>query len=153
MASRMALPDGTLSGSISRWVARPPSSGATRAFDLVIAADGVHSVTRDKALGSGHVQDLGYRVSIFSVPNHLGLDREEVTYVSPGRTALMYSTAQDTGAKAMATRAGVWLSMKFLALLWKLPTKDKVLAKFTEPINHAANAITLRDYPVRCSAA
>jgi hypothetical protein len=40
-------------------------------------------------------------VSIFSVPNHLELDREELTYVSPGRTVLMYSTAQDTGAKAM----------------------------------------------------
>ena len=31
--------------------------------------------------------------SIFAVPNHLGLDREELTYVGPGRTALVYSTA------------------------------------------------------------
>jgi 2-polyprenyl-6-methoxyphenol hydroxylase-like FAD-dependent oxidoreductase len=53
------------------------------------------------AFGDGYVRDLGYRVSIFGVPNHLGLDREEMTYVSPGRTVLMYSTAQDVGAKAM----------------------------------------------------
>jgi 2-polyprenyl-6-methoxyphenol hydroxylase-like FAD-dependent oxidoreductase len=256
------------------------ASGVTRTFDLVVGADGVHSVTRAKAFGpADHVRDLGYRVSIFSVPNHLDLDREEVTYVSPRRTALMYATAQDAGAKAMflfaddapmpadgrryvadryategwevptllehmgpdfyldtvcqvrmdrwsngrvalvgdaaycasvasgqgtslalvgayvlagelaaasdheqgfagyeaalrefvevnqklgpanikrmvlASRAQVWLSMKLLSLLWKLPTRDKMIAKVTEPINRAANAILLKDYPVRCSAA
>jgi 2-polyprenyl-6-methoxyphenol hydroxylase-like FAD-dependent oxidoreductase len=79
------------------------ASGTTRTFDLVVGADGLHSVTRAKAFGpdADHVRDLGYRVSIFSVPNHLELDREELTYVSPKRTVLMYSTAQDTGAKAM----------------------------------------------------
>ena len=71
------------------------ASGTTRTFDLVVGADGLHSVTRAKAFGpdADHVRDLGYRVSIFSVPNHLELDREELTYVSPKRTVLMYSTA------------------------------------------------------------
>jgi hypothetical protein len=44
---------------------------------------------------------LGHYIAIFSVPNHLELDREEVTYVGPGRTALAYSTAGEGGAKAM----------------------------------------------------
>jgi len=79
------------------------ASGGTRTFDLVVGADGLHSVTRALAFGeeSRFVRDLGYRVSIFSVPNHLDLDREELTYVSPHRTVLMYSTARDAGAKAM----------------------------------------------------
>ncbi len=79
------------------------AGGTTRRFDLVIGADGLHSNTRALAFGeeSRYVRDLGYHVSIFSVPNHLELDRWELTYVGPGRTALMYSTAQDTGAKAM----------------------------------------------------
>lgn len=78
------------------------AGGATRAFDLVVGADGIHSATRTMAFGPGdHVRDLGYRVSIFSVPNHLGLDREEVTYVSPDHTVLVYSTAREAGAKAM----------------------------------------------------
>ena len=77
------------------------ASGLTRTFDLVIGADGLHSRTRGLAFGDGHVRDLGHRVSIFSVPNHLDLDREELTYVSPGHTVLVYSTAQDAGAKAM----------------------------------------------------
>lgn len=76
-------------------------SGATETYDLVVGADGVHSRTRGLAFGDGGVHDLGYYVSIFSVPNHLGLDRWELTYVGPGRTALVYSTARDASAKAM----------------------------------------------------
>ncbi|HEX6358544.1 FAD-dependent monooxygenase [Actinophytocola sp.] len=77
------------------------ASGVTRTFDLIVGADGLHSATRTKAFPGNHVRDLGYRVSISSVPNHLGLDREELTYVSPHRTVLVCSTAQDTAAKAM----------------------------------------------------
>ena len=80
-------------------------SGDTGTFDLVIGADGVHSRTRALAFGAeadaGAVRDLGYYVSIFSVPNHLELDRWELTYVGPGRTALVYSTARQDDAKAM----------------------------------------------------
>lgn len=46
----------------------------------------------------------------------------------------------------VSTRAGVWFSMTFLALLSKLPGKDRMFAKVVEPIHRAANAITLRDY-------
>lgn len=79
------------------------ASGVSRTFDLVVGADGLHSVTRAKVFGDEgeYVRDLGYRVSIFSVPNHLDLDREELTYVSPRRTVLMYATAREAGAKAM----------------------------------------------------
>ncbi|KQV13814.1 FAD-dependent monooxygenase [Kitasatospora sp. Root107] len=80
------------------------ASGLVREYDLVIGADGLHSVTRALAFDrdeSRFIHDLGYYIAIFGVPNHLGLDREELTYVGPGRTALTYSTAQETGAKAM----------------------------------------------------
>ncbi|WP_405490777.1 hypothetical protein [Streptomyces sp. NBC_00096] len=78
-------------------------SGAHRAFDLVVGADGLHSNTRALVFGpeGRFIRDPGYYVSIYSVPNHLDLDRWELTYVSPLRTALTYSTAKDTGAKAM----------------------------------------------------
>ena len=79
------------------------SSGRTESYDLVIGADGVHSTTRALAFGpeERYVHDLGYRIAIATVPNHLGLDREEVTYVGPGRTTLVYSTAGEATAKAM----------------------------------------------------
>ncbi|MFI5861396.1 FAD-dependent monooxygenase [Streptomyces sp. NPDC051546] len=78
-------------------------SGANRVFDLLVGADGLHSHTRALVFGPEErfIRDLGYYVSIYSVPNHLDLDRWELTYVSPLRTALTYSTAKDTGAKAM----------------------------------------------------
>jgi len=74
-----------------------------RTFDLVVGADGLHSNTRELVFGeqSQFIHHLGYYAAIFSVPNHLSLDREEMIYPRPGKTALMYSTRQDTEAKAM----------------------------------------------------
>ena len=79
------------------------AGGSTRTFDLVVGADGLHSHTRSLAFGPEDklVRDMGYYVSIFSVPNHLDLDRWEMTYVAPRRTALTYATAREPGAKAM----------------------------------------------------
>jgi hypothetical protein len=79
------------------------ASGRVGAYDLAVGADGLHSATGALVFGdeSQFVRDLGYYVSIFSVPNHLGLDRWELIYVGPGRAALIYSTAKDAGAKAM----------------------------------------------------
>ncbi|MFG1681319.1 FAD-dependent monooxygenase [Nonomuraea sp. NPDC049269] len=76
---------------------------APRRFDLVVGADGVHSNTRRLAFGeeSAFVRDLGYYISICTVPNRLGLDREEAVHAAPGRTANVYSTRQDTNAKAL----------------------------------------------------
>ncbi|MFB4298208.1 FAD-dependent monooxygenase [Actinomadura sp. NTSP31] len=78
-------------------------SGASRTFGLVVGADGLHSATRSLAFGPEErfVRDLGHRISIFSVPDHLGLDREEVTCIGPGRTTLAYSVDGDADAKAM----------------------------------------------------
>ncbi|KAB8190698.1 FAD-dependent oxidoreductase [Nonomuraea phyllanthi] len=75
---------------------------APRRFDLVVGADGAHSVTRRIAFGeeSRYARDLGYYISICTVPNTLGLDREEAVHAAPGRTANVYSTRQDTRAKA-----------------------------------------------------
>ncbi|MFE9562717.1 FAD-dependent monooxygenase [Streptomyces sp. NPDC006487] len=60
-------------------------SGARRVFDLVVGADGLHSNTRALVFGPEErfIRDLGYYVSIYSVPNHLDLDRWELTYVPP----------------------------------------------------------------------
>jgi 2-polyprenyl-6-methoxyphenol hydroxylase-like FAD-dependent oxidoreductase len=77
--------------------------GRPRAFDLVVGADGLHSGVRALAFGeeSRFLRHLGHYVSIFTVPNHLHLDREEVLYAAPGRTTNVYSTRQDRRAKAL----------------------------------------------------
>jgi 2-polyprenyl-6-methoxyphenol hydroxylase-like FAD-dependent oxidoreductase len=76
---------------------------APRTFDLVVGADGLHSNVRSLVFGdeSQFIRDLGYHISIFTTPNHLGLDRWELMHPAPGKSAGMYSTRQDAQAKAM----------------------------------------------------
>jgi 2-polyprenyl-6-methoxyphenol hydroxylase-like FAD-dependent oxidoreductase len=57
--------------------------GAPRRFALVIGADGLHSTTRRLAMGDVPLSHLGAYISIFTVPNDLRLDREEVMYSEP----------------------------------------------------------------------
>lgn len=74
-----------------------------REFDLVVGADGLHSHTRRLAFGpeSPYRRFLNGHVSIFTIPNHLELDREVRLYNSPGRLVAMYHTPRARGAKAL----------------------------------------------------
>lgn len=72
------------------------TSGAQRRFAYVIGADGLHSATRRLVLGEVPLTYLGAYISIFTVPNHLGLDHEEVMYSEPGRLVFVYSDGGDT---------------------------------------------------------
>lgn len=47
------------------------------------------------------VHDLGHGVAIYSVPNDLGLDREELLHPDVGRCVSAYSTAGSADARAM----------------------------------------------------
>jgi len=64
-----------------------------RTFDLVIGADGLHSVTRKLAFGDEDefLKRLGLYVSFYSIPNFLGLDRTEIEYFSPKGFAIAYA--------------------------------------------------------------
>ncbi|MEW9532596.1 FAD-dependent monooxygenase [Microbispora sp. NPDC049125] len=74
-----------------------------RTFDLVVGADGLHSNVRALAFGeeTPFIHHLGHYISIFTVPNHLGLDRTEVMHPAPGRSVGMYSTRSAADAKAL----------------------------------------------------
>ncbi|MEV6245703.1 FAD-dependent monooxygenase [Streptomyces sp. NPDC051742] len=76
-------------------------SGTVRRFDLVVGADGLHSNTRRLALGpeERYKRHLGAYVSIFTAPNHLGLDRWETYHALPGKLVSVYSSAGESDAK------------------------------------------------------
>jgi 2-polyprenyl-6-methoxyphenol hydroxylase-like FAD-dependent oxidoreductase len=61
--------------------------GAPRRFDLVVGADGLHSLTRRLVFGdeSRYLRFLDHYVAGFGVPNGLGLDRTGRVYSEPGR--------------------------------------------------------------------
>jgi 2-polyprenyl-6-methoxyphenol hydroxylase-like FAD-dependent oxidoreductase len=77
--------------------------GRPRSFDLVVGADGLHSNVRARAFGdeAQFLRYLGCYISIFTVPNHLGLDHWELFYTAPGRLANIYSAGQPGEAKAL----------------------------------------------------
>ena len=71
--------------------------GARRTFDLVVGADGIHSHTRGLVFGpeERYHRYLGYCFAGFTLPNHLGLAHEGVTWNTPGRAAVLFA-AGDT---------------------------------------------------------
>ncbi|MFE6712878.1 FAD-dependent monooxygenase [Streptomyces sp. NPDC057695] len=76
-------------------------SGAVRRFDLVVGADGLHSNTRRLTFGpeERYKRHLGAYISIFTAPNHLGLDRWETYHALPGKLVCVYSSAGESDAK------------------------------------------------------
>jgi len=78
-------------------------NSAPRTFDLVVGADGLHSNVRNIVFGGDHsfVKDLGYYVSICTIPNHFKLDHREISYPSAGKLINVYSTHRQQEAKAL----------------------------------------------------
>jgi len=78
-------------------------SGATRSFDVVVGADGQHSVTRRLAFGpeSTFTRRFGAYLSIFGIPNLFDLEDRALLYNEPGLAAATYSTVGNRSAKAL----------------------------------------------------
>lgn len=73
-----------------------------RTFDLVIGADGLYSTVRRLTFGdeSQFSKEFGVYVSVFSIPNFLGLDAAEIEYHSLQRFVNVYRDRKDVQAKA-----------------------------------------------------
>jgi len=72
-----------------------------RIFDLVVGADGLHSVVRKLAFGdeAQFLHELGLCVSVFTIPNFLNLDRWEIEYFEPRKMVNMFNSRGDPDAK------------------------------------------------------
>jgi 2-polyprenyl-6-methoxyphenol hydroxylase-like FAD-dependent oxidoreductase len=78
------------------------SGGEIREVDVVVGADGLHSNVRALVFGeeSQFLRDLEMYLCVFSVTNHLDLDRTEMQYSERGRVAAIWATRDDVNAKA-----------------------------------------------------
>jgi len=83
--------------------------GSPQTFDLVIGADGLHSITRRLAFGEEHqfLHFLGGYLAVFTVPNYLHLHQRMLGYGEVGRTAAIYPVHQTGQARVI--------------LLWRTP--------------------------------
>lgn len=104
------------------------AGGGQRRFDLVIGADGLHSATRRQVLGEVPLRHLGAYITVFDVPDDLGLDREEVFYSTPGRMCFAYRTGPEQPAKVGLVFASdepglgrEGLAERFAAMKWRVP--------------------------------
>jgi 2-polyprenyl-6-methoxyphenol hydroxylase-like FAD-dependent oxidoreductase len=76
--------------------------GRRRRFDLVVGADGLHSKVRSIVFGDerSFVRNLGYYVSIFTIPNFLNLDHSGLYYGTLGKKVGIFSGGDAHEAKA-----------------------------------------------------
>jgi 2-polyprenyl-6-methoxyphenol hydroxylase-like FAD-dependent oxidoreductase len=77
--------------------------GADRTFDLVIGADGLHSITRRLAFGDEYqfLRFLGGYFAAFTVPNYLGLQQRMLGFADVGRTAAIYPVHETGQARVL----------------------------------------------------
>jgi 2-polyprenyl-6-methoxyphenol hydroxylase-like FAD-dependent oxidoreductase len=83
--------------------------GSPQRFDLVIGADGLHSITRRLTFGEEHqfLHFLGGYLAVFTVPNYLDLHQQMLGYGDVGRTAALYPVRGTRQARVI--------------LLWRTP--------------------------------
>ncbi|WP_433434750.1 FAD-dependent monooxygenase [Nonomuraea sp. CA-141351] len=76
--------------------------GATRRFDLVIGADGLHSSVRRLAFGpeAGFLRHMGHYFAFANADAALGEDRWVTMYNQPGKMAGLYRSGKHDQAKA-----------------------------------------------------
>lgn len=72
------------------------AGGGTERFDLLVGADGIHSVTRGLVFGpeAGFARYLGCHLASFPVPDRYDLGRVRAHYTEPGRQTVVYPTGQ-----------------------------------------------------------
>jgi 2-polyprenyl-6-methoxyphenol hydroxylase-like FAD-dependent oxidoreductase len=77
--------------------------GPQQTFDLVIGADGLHSITRQLAFGEEHqfLHFLGGYLAVFTVPNYLDLHQRMLGYAEVDRTAAIYPVRETGQARVL----------------------------------------------------
>jgi 2-polyprenyl-6-methoxyphenol hydroxylase-like FAD-dependent oxidoreductase len=123
-------------------------SGAKDGYDIVVGADGVHSRVRSLAFGPEprFVHPLGSAMAIGTVPNALGLVREQLSYNDVQRIATVKSAGGDRELKVCVfypmkrehfdpfdvERQKRQVREAFASSGWELPTLVEAMTRSTD---------------------
>jgi len=79
------------------------SDGAEQSYDLIIGAEGLHSDVRRLTFADDEqlVQDLGYYMATFRLPNYFNLEHWELCYPSSHKVIQVYNDRRKKTARAM----------------------------------------------------
>jgi 2-polyprenyl-6-methoxyphenol hydroxylase-like FAD-dependent oxidoreductase len=96
-------------------------SGIEETYDLVIGADGLHSIVRRLAFGPerDYVRHLGYYIAGWEMPNTLGITGDALMYNVPGRMASVGADRRDPA------RAGTMVLFKSPELAYDRGDRDE----------------------------
>jgi 2-polyprenyl-6-methoxyphenol hydroxylase-like FAD-dependent oxidoreductase len=77
--------------------------GGPRTFDLVVGADGLHSMVRELAFGpkAAFSKPMGYAFATFALPNHLNLKHSGLSHLAGDRSVNLFPSRDNTEARAM----------------------------------------------------
>lgn len=79
------------------------AESASRRYDVIIGADGLHSGVRQLVFGpdAGHSRFLGGYLAVLSVPKSFAHDGEATSFLDPGRWAMVYTADHLDDARAV----------------------------------------------------
>ena len=89
------------------------TSGAAARFDLVVGADGLHSLTRRLALGpeADYLRHLGFYIALTNLPDHAGAERRSPLLNWPGH--MIGITRYNDTALGVMTFRSEWIDYDY----------------------------------------
>lgn len=115
--------------------------GTRRTFDLVVGADGLHSLTRRLVLGPEEPfhHYLGHVFAGFTLPNEFGLAHEAAIWNEPGRSAVLYALEPSDRVHGFLTFTRD--TPPFDAFRDPLAQRDLVAGHFPEQVWHVPRLV------------
>ena len=134
------------------------SDGTDVSADMLIAADGVRSATRQLAFGDSHgrLEPLGYRFAVYDLTSDAALDADFVSFVEPGHMAEYYRIGDrrlaalhvwQNDVAERATGVAAWEELAAVTTRSHIRVRDTLASARTSGVPVLADGLLMADMP------